>query len=179
MSGDILAVNAQRLFKRSGGFSEQTFRVNYRFKRPDLLGPIFMDLVGCSGFRQIARKYDISPQTAALHSARLGRHCQLLHEHLRPRGPILEPLALDSFQSFEYSQYHPLLFHVVAGKDSHFFHGFTDSYTMVNATFGVKWADGKFITSLKGTNLLNEQIQQHVFGDILKRAIFAEVRATF
>jgi len=59
------------------------------------------------------------------------------------------------------------------------FHGFTDSYTMVNATFGVKWADGKFITSLKGTNLLNEQIQQHVFGDILKRAIFAEVRATF
>jgi outer membrane receptor protein involved in Fe transport len=59
------------------------------------------------------------------------------------------------------------------------FHGFTDSYTMVNATFGMKWANGKFITSLKGTNLLNETIQQHVFGDILKRAIFAEVRATF
>jgi outer membrane receptor protein involved in Fe transport len=59
------------------------------------------------------------------------------------------------------------------------FHGFTDAYTMVNATFGVKWANGKVITSLKGTNLTNEKIQQHIFGDIIKRSIFAEVRATF
>ena len=27
------------------------------------------------------------------------------------------------------------------------YHGSTDSYTMVNASFGVKWADGKVITS--------------------------------
>jgi outer membrane receptor protein involved in Fe transport len=59
------------------------------------------------------------------------------------------------------------------------FHGFTDAYTMVNATFGVKWANGKVITSLKGTNLTNEKIQQHIFGDLIKRSIFAEVRATF
>jgi outer membrane receptor protein involved in Fe transport len=57
--------------------------------------------------------------------------------------------------------------------------GPTDSYTMVNATFGVKWADGKVTTSLKGTNLLNEKIQQHTFGDILKRSIYAEVRFAF
>ena len=59
------------------------------------------------------------------------------------------------------------------------FHGYTDAYTMVNATFGMKWANGKFITSLKGTNLTNETIQQHIFGDILKRSIFLEARATF
>ena len=57
--------------------------------------------------------------------------------------------------------------------------GYTDSYTMVNATFGVKWADGKVTTSLKGTNLLNEKIQQHIFGDILKRSVYAEVRFDF
>ena len=58
-------------------------------------------------------------------------------------------------------------------------HGFTDAYTLVNANFGVKWADGKVITSVKGTNLLNETIQQHIFGDILKRALSFEARFTF
>jgi len=58
-------------------------------------------------------------------------------------------------------------------------HGFTDSYTLVNANFGVKWADGKVITSLKGTNLLNDNIQQHIFGDILKRSLSFEARFNF
>ena len=53
------------------------------------------------------------------------------------------------------------------------FHGFTDSFTMVNASFGVKWLDGKLMTTLKGTNILNEttpgRIQQHIFGDIITR----------
>jgi outer membrane receptor protein involved in Fe transport len=59
------------------------------------------------------------------------------------------------------------------------YHGFTDSYTMVNASIGVKWADGKVTTTLKGPNLLNEEIQQHVFGDILKRSVFLEARFSF
>jgi outer membrane receptor protein involved in Fe transport len=54
--------------------------------------------------------------------------------------------------------------------------GFTDAYTMLNGTVGVKLADGKVILSLKGMNLTNEQIQQHVFGDLLKRSVVAEAR---
>jgi outer membrane receptor protein involved in Fe transport len=54
--------------------------------------------------------------------------------------------------------------------------GFTDPYTMLNATVGVRLADGKVVLSLKGTNLTNEQIQQHIFGDLLKRSIVAEAR---
>ena len=54
--------------------------------------------------------------------------------------------------------------------------GYTDAYTMLNATLGVKLADGKVMVSLKGTNLTNETIQQHVFGDILKRSLVAELR---
>ena len=34
---------------------------------------------------------------------------------------------LDTFVSFEYSQYHPTGFHLLVGKQSHFLHGFTDS----------------------------------------------------
>ncbi len=108
-------------------FSEQTFRTSYWLKRPDLLAPVCHRLVGCSAFRQIAREFAASPQTIALHAARLGRHAQLFHETLRPQGPLPEPLALDGFQSFEWSQYHPTLYHVVLGQHSHFFHGFTDS----------------------------------------------------
>ena len=108
-------------------FSEQTFRTSYWLKRPDLLAPVFWRLVGGSGFRQIAREFGVSPSTPLTHSARLGRHCWLVHEQLRPRGPVAEPLALDSFISFELSQYHPTAFHLAAGQHSHFLYGFTDS----------------------------------------------------
>jgi outer membrane receptor protein involved in Fe transport len=56
------------------------------------------------------------------------------------------------------------------------YHGTTDSYAMVNASFGVKWADGKYETILKGTNLFNQKIQQHIFGDILRMSVSAELR---
>ena len=54
--------------------------------------------------------------------------------------------------------------------------GFTDAYTMVNGSFGVKWMNGKVTTLVKVTNLFNQDIQQHVFGDILKRSVSFEVR---
>jgi hypothetical protein len=57
-----------------------------------------------------------------------------------------------------------------------FFAGFTKSYTLVNATVGAKWADGKVVTSIKGMNLLNQTVQQHTYGDILKLGVVGEVR---
>lgn len=56
------------------------------------------------------------------------------------------------------------------------YHGFTDSYTIVNGSFGVKWSQGKVTTLVKVTNLFDADIQQHVFGDILKRSVVAEIR---
>jgi transposase-like protein len=108
-------------------FGEQSFRLSYWLKRPELTVPIFQRVNSCSGFRQIANELHCSPQTVALHAARLARHCMLFHELMRPKGPITEPLALDSFVSFEWSQYHPTAFHNLVGKTSHFYHGFTDS----------------------------------------------------
>ena len=108
-------------------FSAQTFRTSYWLKRPQLLGAVLHGLVSCAALRQLARALEASPQTVLLHANRLGRHCQLFHEQHRPRGPLSEPIALDGFQSFEYSQFHPTWYHVVAGRASHFFYGFTDS----------------------------------------------------
>jgi outer membrane receptor protein involved in Fe transport len=59
------------------------------------------------------------------------------------------------------------------------FHGETEPYTLVNTGVGVRWAGDRAITSLKITNLTNRAIQQHVFGDIMKRQVVAELRTTF
>jgi len=40
---------------------------------------------------------------------------------------VAEPLTLDGFESFEHSQFYPTRFHVVVGRRSHYFYGFTDS----------------------------------------------------
>jgi hypothetical protein len=54
--------------------------------------------------------------------------------------------------------------------------GTTDSYTLVNAGFGVKWMGDRFTTSIKAINLGNDDVQQHVFGDLTKRQIILELR---
>jgi iron complex outermembrane receptor protein len=59
------------------------------------------------------------------------------------------------------------------------FHGATEAYTLVNAGFGVRWAGDRVTTSVKITNLGNQDVQQHVFGDVLKRQVAGEVRVRF
>jgi transposase-like protein len=108
-------------------FGAQTFRFTYWLHRPELVLPVYHRLVGCSGFRQIAREFKASPDTIRRLSGRLGRHSLLFHQKHRPKGAVNEPLALDSFESFEYSQYYPTSYHVAAGQKSHFFYGFTES----------------------------------------------------
>jgi hypothetical protein len=43
----------------------------------------------------------------------------------------------------------------------------------------VRWMDGKIISSIKVINLFNEDIQSHVFGDIIKRQVMGELRFQF
>lgn len=59
------------------------------------------------------------------------------------------------------------------------FAGPTEAYTQVNGAFGVKFLKDKLTTTIKVINLLDEDIQSHVFGDILKRQVIGEVRVTF
>jgi iron complex outermembrane receptor protein len=59
------------------------------------------------------------------------------------------------------------------------FAGITDAYTLVNGGFGVRWLDDKIATSIKVTNLANQEVLQHIFGDVLKRQVVGEVRFGF
>jgi hypothetical protein len=43
----------------------------------------------------------------------------------------------------------------------------------------VRWAGGRVTTSIKVNNLFNEEVQYHVFGDILKRQVLGELRVQF
>lgn len=59
------------------------------------------------------------------------------------------------------------------------FHGSTDSFTVVNGTFGRHWAEGRVRTSIKANNIGNTDVQHHIFGDILKVQVTGEVQFHF
>ena len=59
------------------------------------------------------------------------------------------------------------------------YHGTTDAYTLINGGFGLRWMDNQLTTSVKVINLANQDVQQHVFGDVMKRQIIGEVKVGF
>jgi len=107
-------------------FSSQTFSPTYWLRYTDLLPRLFHRLVGGSCLRQIAREVGVSPSTVQRQTERLGRHCLLLHERLRPRRAPTEPLVLDGFRTFEHSQYWPFDLNLLVGA-SHYVYGFNDA----------------------------------------------------
>jgi iron complex outermembrane receptor protein len=59
------------------------------------------------------------------------------------------------------------------------FAGTTDAFTLVNGAIGYRWYNDTIVTSLKLTNIGNQEVQQHIFGDILRRQVVGEVRFGF
>ena len=108
-------------------FSPPTFSTTYWLRRRDLLLPIASLLCEGAALRQIARALGTSHTTVARHAARLGRHCLLFHRELLRDWAIPEPLVIDGFESFEFSQYFPFHANLAAGAESWFLYHFTDS----------------------------------------------------
>ena len=103
-------------------FSRQAFSTRYFLKRPELLVPIAAALLAGSAHRQIARSLGCSPSTVTRLSARLGRHALLLlaralsELHLR----LDEPVVVDHFETFEFSQDLPFGIATAVGHRSWF-----------------------------------------------------------
>ena len=106
-------------------FSTQTFSTTYYLKRPELLEPVYHRLLAGSGLRQITREARCAPSTVMGQAARLARHALLCLAARRPQCPVREPLVIDGFESFAFSQYQPLHLHLVVGAESHFAYAFT------------------------------------------------------
>jgi iron complex outermembrane receptor protein len=55
----------------------------------------------------------------------------------------------------------------------------TDAFTQVNAALGWRFRDDSVTLKLIGQNLFDEELQQHIFGDIIDRRIEAQVSVSF
>src|SRR5215212_1380112 len=108
-------------------FSTQSFSTTYYLKRPELQIKFFHSVLACSGYRQIAREARCNPTTVMGQVARLGRHALLALRHLRTTPEVHEPIVIDGFESFAFSQYHPLHLNLAVGARSHYIYGFTHS----------------------------------------------------
>lgn len=106
-------------------FSRQSFAVSYYLKRPELLVPVAAGLQAGSAHRQLARTLGCAPSTVTRLSARLGRHALLLGAHaLRHlQGLLAEPVVLDHFETFEFSQDFPFGVATPVGRESWFVYG--------------------------------------------------------
>ncbi len=108
-------------------FSTQTFSTSYWQKRPEVTGRIISMVVGCMANRQISRALACSPSTVAHQIARLGRHCLLLQARELARIDQLHEIAIDGFETFEWSQYFPFHHNVAVDVASGYFLYHTDS----------------------------------------------------
>lgn len=59
------------------------------------------------------------------------------------------------------------------------YRGATDAYTLVDGGFGVHSTDRMMTVAVRATNLLDKPVQQHVFGDVIRRTVTGEVRFQF
>jgi transposase-like protein len=108
-----------------GTFSRQAFSPTYYLKRPELLVPVAAGLVSGSAHRQIARLFGCAPSTVTRLSYRAGRHFLLLMSAAKQalRDMQLEPIVLDHFETFEFSQDLPFGIATAVGQQSWFVYG--------------------------------------------------------
>ncbi len=108
-------------------FSTSTYTVSYWLHRPELLKLIASMAVICGCLRQIGRELGISHTTVGRYLSRIGRQCLLHHQDTGDVFEVTESIAIDGFETFEYSQYFPCHFHLATGRESWFIYHFTDS----------------------------------------------------
>ena len=89
----------------SHGFSEQTFRVNYRLKRPELLEPLYNDRISKVTHRQSARIHACTRGTEERHFRRISAHCEAFHglklSEVVARGGLGEVFSFDELETYE------------------------------------------------------------------------------
>ena len=88
------------------GFSSQTFRVDYRLKKPWLPLAVFQALVSKCSIRQTGRNLACKPDTVLHHLALLGNHARQVHtaflaRHKRDGPGLAGTFQLDELETFE------------------------------------------------------------------------------
>jgi hypothetical protein len=107
------------------GFSIQTFRVDYRLRKPHLHLALFDDFVSKTTMRQSARLHGCTRRAVAHRLKLLGAHCRAFHEArlegARRSGGIRGVFQLDELETYENSRrLQPVTVPVLIERTSYF-----------------------------------------------------------
>jgi len=91
-----------------GGFSRQTFRADYRHKKPHINARFLELMVACVGQRQCARVLHVARRTVERRFEWLARHAAHYHRNRLDGAVIGGPFQLDELESFEANRFQPV-----------------------------------------------------------------------
>ena len=102
------------------GFSRQSFRADYRQKKPYVNAACLRLFISCVGQRQAARVLQLARRTIERRFRWLASHAQAFH-HNRLRGAELAgPFQLDELESFEANRFQPVTVPVLIDRRTFF-----------------------------------------------------------
>jgi transposase-like protein len=101
-------------------FSRQTFRADYRHKKPHL-NPHLLDLfVACVGQRQAARVLGVARRTIERRFRWLAAHADHFHRNHLDRARLFGPFQLDELESFESNRFQPVTVPILIDRATFF-----------------------------------------------------------
>jgi hypothetical protein len=104
----------------SRSFSRQTFRHDYRDRRPECNAPLFMLVNSGVGLRQIGRLLALDINSVQHKHRKIARTCALLHDNLSSRLPEGRAFLLDEEETFEGASIRPVTMPVLIEKETWF-----------------------------------------------------------
>lgn len=99
-------------------FSRQTFRVDYRDRRPECNEPLLRLLVSGVGLRQAGRMVRLTSHAVQKKFRKIARHQRQLHRNLLLRLPAHRTLLFDETESFELRRFSRVTIPVLIDKES-------------------------------------------------------------
>ena len=111
-------------------FSSRTNSIDYYTKKAVSYRKLHKEVVTSTSIRAIARKMNMSPGTIQNRISRFSRQCMVVLDEILQDISLQEDIALDGFESFVLSQYHPNNINLGCGSTSQYVYGF--SYTQQN-----------------------------------------------
>ena len=101
-------------------FSEQTFRHDYRDRRPEVNARLFQMLISGVGLRQSGRILGLGVSSVQRKFRKLGRTCRALHDNLSRRLPEGREYLLDEEESYETLAIRPLTVPILIERETWF-----------------------------------------------------------
>jgi transposase-like protein len=101
-------------------FSRQSFRADYRQKKPHLNAPFLHLMVSCVGLRQAARCLRVARRTVEHRFRWLAEHAADYHRNRLRDVALSGPFQLDEMESFESNRYQPVTVPVLIQRETFF-----------------------------------------------------------